>query len=192
MNLFRCVTPSSFKAFALAAALVSAGSPALAEPTAWVGGMAGLSVPNYENTTSRQILGISGGAKVGSEFGVGAYYLSSAKDEEMTGAGTGTAFNYDMYGVELSYHFEGEANGVYLGGRIGTSKLKFDSLTTSPMHYGPVGGYNHLLGQNLSLGGELSWMSIAKSSGTPVGGTTSQTISAFNMLNFMVSAKLWF
>jgi hypothetical protein len=174
------------------AVLVSTGAPALAEPTAWVGAMAGLSVPNYENSTSRQIIGISGGAKVGSEFGVGAYFLSSAKNEEMTGVGTSTAFNYDLYGIELSYHFEGEANGVYLGGRIGTSKLKFDNLTTSPMHYGPVGGYNHLLGRNLSLGGELSWISIAKSSGTPVGSATAQSISAFNMLNFMVTAKLWF
>jgi hypothetical protein len=162
------------------------------DPVAWVGGLGGFSVPNYENSSSRQIYGISGGAKVGSEFGVGAYFLTSSKDESIGASGANAPLNYDLYGVEFAYHFEGEANGVYIGGRIGTSKLKVNTLVTSPMHYGPVVGYNHSLSRNLSLGGELSWISIAKSSGIPPGESTVQDISAFNTLNFMISAKLWF
>ena len=167
---------------------------ALAEPAGWVGGLFGLSIPNYDNTSSRLMYGITGGAKVGTELGLGAYYLTSSKDEDAAVAGGAKQpFNYDMFGIEFAYHFEGEAKGVYVGGRLGTSKIKAGSpvsYTTSPVHYGAVGGYNKFLGENFSLGGEFNFMSVPESS-VDVNGT-SQKIKAFSMLNFLFSAKLWF
>ncbi len=175
---------------ATTAFLMTFASTALAEPSAWVGGLFGLSVPNASNTNSRGMYGITGGAKLGSEYGIGAYYLTSSKDED-TATGK-SAFNYDLYGAEFTYQFEGEAAGVYLGGRIGTSKVKSGIVTTSPMNYGAVAGFNRMLGESFSIGGELSWMSVASSSGTGSGQTTSTPIDAFSMINFLATLKLWF
>jgi hypothetical protein len=168
---------------------VSAGA-ASTDPSGWVGGLFGLSVPNYDSTTARTAYGVTAGAKIGSDFGVGGYFISSANNETI--AGQSKAFNYDFYGVEGALHFEGEAKGVYLGGRLGTSKVKLGDLTTSPFHWGLVAGYNHMLTNNLSLGGEGSFMSVSESSGTVEGIAATQTIKAFTTLGFLASVKLWF
>lgn len=159
----------------------------------WVGGQFGLSVPNAQNTTSRSNMAITGGAKVGSEFGVGAYYQTSRKDESVNGVST--PWNYDLYGVMAGYFFEGEAKGVYLGGLLGMSKVGTKTaggldVSTSPMHWGLVAGYDHMLAQHFSLGGEVTYISVASSS-TTVAATT-VTTDAFSTLNFMVSGKFWF
>src|ERR1700733_4941551 len=63
----------------------------------WVGGLFGLTVPNADNTTSRSMYGITAGAKLGSEYGIGVYYLTSRQNETIYGVST--PFNYDLYGV---------------------------------------------------------------------------------------------
>lgn len=151
--------------------------PALAAeiPHAWVGGLLGISVPNYDNTTSRGMFGLTAGAKLGDNLGLGAYYMTSSKDEN------GGRFNYDLYGVQLSYHFDGEATGAWFGGRVGTSKIDVGS-SYSPMNIGAVAGYDYLLTDHLSLGGEINWMSISESS----------PLKSFSTLNFLGALKLWF
>ena len=165
-------------AIALATLTTLASTAAFAaEPShAWVGGLFGLSVPNYDQTTSRGMFGITAGAKLGDNLGVGAYYLSSAKDEN------GTKFNYDLYGVQLSYHFDGEANGAWFGGRVGTSKINVGSSSYSPLNIGAVGGYDYMFTDHLSLGGEVNWMSISES----------QPLKSFSTLNFLAALKIWF
>ena len=154
------------------------------DPSGWVGALGGMTIPNADNTTSRLAFGITGGAKLGSEWGVGGYYLTSSKDESVG------KFGYDLYGVEVSYFFEGEAAGVYLGGRLGTSKLTAGiagtDTTTSPMNWGAVAGVNKFLGDNFSLGGEVNFFSIPESTSNAV------TLKGFTMLNFLASAKFWF
>jgi len=149
---------------------------------AWIGGMYGLSVPSASHTNSRGMYGLTAGAKLGSEYGIGVYYLNSHNKES---AGD---FNYDLYGVEFGYHFEGEAKGAYFGGRLGTSKLKVTSggftSSTSPFHYGVFAGYNYFVGDHFSLGGEAGFMSVASS-------TDTNTIDGFTMLNFLLTAKFW-
>jgi len=184
----------------LGAALCVVGAADLAhadaDKVAWVGGDYGLSVPNESNTTSRGVFGINGGAKIGSEFGVGAYYLSSHKDESVNGVTQ--PWNYDLYGVMAGYFFEGEANGVYLGVMLGTSKVGSSvggiSYQTSPFHYGFVAGYDYLIGEHFSLGGNLNYISVASSSATVAlpSGSITQSTDPFGMLNFLVSAKIWF
>jgi hypothetical protein len=177
----------------LSGMIIFSGSFAMAESSAWIGGLFGLSIPNASNTTSRSMFGIDGGAKVGGDFGVGAYFLSSTKDESTTSGLS--SFNYDLYGIEVGPQFEGEAKGVYLSLRLGTSKVKVGTLTTSPFHWGAVAGYNHFLGSkasNVSIGGEASFISVASSSGIPIGGVLTQSIDAFSALNFLLTAKLWF
>jgi hypothetical protein len=144
-------------------------------PHAWVGGLFGLAVPNYDNTSSRGMFGVTLGAKLGDNLGIGAYYLSSAKDEN---AGR---FNYDLFGVQLSYHFDGDATGAWFGGRVGTSKIDVGQ-TYSPMNIGAVAGYDYMLTDHLSLGGEVNWMSISESA----------PLKSFSTLDFLAALKLWF
>ena len=146
----------------------------------WVGGLAGITVPNYDNSSSRMMYGITGGAKLGSEFGLGAYFLTSSKKE------SGTDFNYSLYGIQATYHFEGEAAGAFFGARLGISKVKLGIGEISPTNYGVVGGYDHPIGDNLSIGGEASYMSVA--SGTNNG----NSINSFGMINLLASLKFWF
>jgi len=140
--------------------------------------LGGLSVPNQDDSTTRPILALTGGAKIGSEMGLGAYLFTSSKDED---APLGK-FNYDLYGVELGYHFEGEAKGVYLAGRVGTSKVKVGGESESPFHIGAAGGFNYFLQQHFSVGGEVNYFSV----------TSSGDVDGFGMLNFLGSAKFWF
>lgn len=180
-SLFRSVLAPGV----IAIVAMSTSSAHAADPTAWVGGIFGLAVPNADDTTSRAIYGLTGGAKIGSELGVGVYYLTSQKDEDLTGGVKGK-FDFDLYGVELAYHFEGEAKGVYLGGRLGTSKVRvgtpLGNVSTSPFHWGLVAGYNHMIGDHFSIGGEANFMSVAEA----------DNIKSFNTLNFLATGKLWF
>ena len=175
------MTAHSLKLVLLAVLTVAGLSTKAEAQSAWVGGMLGLSIPNADNTTARNIWGLTAGAKIGSEFGLAGYYLNSAKKEN------NTDFNYDLYGLEFAYHFEGEAKGVYLGGRIGTSKVTVGSNSISPMHWGVVGGYNHMmLSERFSLGADVSWLSVAE------GTVSGMTVKAFSMLNFLATAKVGF
>ncbi len=180
-----------------AVALVSAGvfglgSQALAaaegEPAMWVGGTYGLFVPNKSSTTARPMYGATVGAKIGTELGLGAYYFTSQKDE---GATVGK-FNLDFYGVEGTYHFEGEAKGAYFGLRLGITKMNYGvtEVTASPFHAGIIGGYNHWLTDNISLGGDVSFYSVSKGEATPPGGTP-LTVESFSALSFLATLKLW-
>lgn len=156
--------------------ILSAQAAQAAEiPHAWVGGQFGLAVPNADGTTARSMVGLTLGAKLGDNLGLGAYYQASHKDE------TARRFNYDIYGVQLSYHFDGDATGAWFGGRVGTSKVDTGS-TYSPMNIGVVAGYDYLISGPLSLGGEVNWMSISDSG----------ALAGFSTLDFLLALKLWF
>lgn len=162
----------------LAIGFLGFASANAADPKGWVGALGGISVPNQNDASARPMVGITGGAKVGSEFGVGGYYLTASKDE----GGTVGTISYDLFGVELAYHFEGEANGVYLGGRLGTGKAKAGAASASPLNYGAVAGYNGFLNDHLSLGGEVNFFSLPETG----------DVDGFTMLNFLGSVKFWF
>lgn len=172
----------------LLSTLIAAPAFALPDKMGWAGGLFGLSVPNADNSSARSIYGVTVGGKLGDEYGIGGYYLTSKKDEDVNSQKS--AFDYDLFGIEATYHFEGEAAGAFFGARLGTSKVKGGALSTSPLNYGAVVGVDKLLGELLSIGAELSWMGVQSSSGTVNG--QSATIPAFSMLNFLVSLKLWF
>ena len=180
MKKISLLIASSFLIFACVQTLSPSEAQAARDPSGWVGAMGGLSVPNADNSSSRPMFGITAGAMLGTEYGLGAYYQTSSKDEDVpTGK---SSFNYDLYGVEFTYNFEGSARGVYLGGRIGTSKVTSGSNSSSPTHVGAVAGFNHMLGESLSIGGDLSYISVSSSS----------SISSFSMLNFLATVKVWF
>jgi len=190
---FSCLLILAFAPMALAAAE--------GEAAGWVGATGGMSVPNFSmsgsypiSATSRTAFGINGGAKIGTEFGVGAYYNTSRKDESSSGASL--PFNYDLYGVMAGYFFEGEAKGVYLGFMLGMTKVVLGtapgaSFSTSPMHWGLIAGYDYLLARHFSLGGELNFVSVANSNGTGANGMT-VSHDSFNTLNFNAAIKFWF
>lgn len=146
----------------------------------WVGGLLGITVPDTDGVSSRSIWGLTAGAKLGSEWGVGAYYLNSSKNEDFG------KYDLNLYGVQFGYHFEGEANGVFIAGRIGTSKIEVGGADFSPTNLGVVAGYDYMLGEHFSLGGEASFMTIASDSGA---GARSES---FTLLSFMGAAKFWF
>ncbi len=154
----------------------------------WVGGFGGLHLPDAEDTSSRPAYGITGGVKLGTEWGIGAYYLTSSKEEDINGVKTD--FDYSLVGVEIAYHFEGEAAGVHLGGRLGMTTLEVGSLDSKPVHLGLMAGYNHWLSDHLSIGGEAALFNVASSEDTVAG--VKRDIEGFNALSLMASLRLWF
>ena len=176
--------------------LFSGAAHAEYDPVAWLGGDLGLSVPNENNTTSRSIWGVDAGAKLGTEWGIGAYYSTSHKDESANG--TTTPFNYDLYGITGGYYFEGSARGVYLGAMLGMSKvgsqLGGTNFTTSPMHWGLMAGYDYMITDHFSLGGQIDYVSISSSNTnvTVSGQSVTANTDQFSLLNFMLSARIWF
>lgn len=155
----------------------------------WAGAGIGLMVPNKSGTTARPQWGITAGAKLGTEYGLGAYYLTSKKDE----GGSIGAFDLDLYGVEASYHFEGEAKGAYFGARLGIAKMDVGTgltkVSVSPFHLGAIGGYNAFINDKFSLGGEVGFYSVSKGEATTGGVTT--TVDSFSALSFLATAKFW-
>ena len=166
--------------------LLVSTTPTLAQTKGYVGLMAGFSVPNYENTSSRLSYSVVGGARLDSELGFGAYHLTSSKKEDVDGANGD--FSYSLFGISGFFQFADMAEGVYIGVRVGTTKLKIgnSSSTFSPAHYGLVFGYDRPLNKYFSLGGEGSWISVnpAESSGVKKEG--------FHILNFNFAGKFWF
>lgn len=178
--------------FAALMGFILPGSALAADPKAWLGAGVGLSVPNKSDTTSRAIFGVNLGAKLGSEFAIGVHYLTSSKDENVSGRSV--PWNYQLYGISGSYHFEGEAEGVYLGALLGMSRVETTylggDLATSPMHWGVMAGYNHPIGGEMfTLGGDVNFISVGSASGSVYG--ISRETDAFSILNFLVTAKLW-
>lgn len=177
-------------AFALSALVLSFGlaSTASAQSKGYVGAIAGLSVPDYDNTSARPGYGVLAGARLDGEWGVGAFFLTSSKKE--SGDLADFDFNYNLYGIEGSYHFEGLSENAYVAARIGMAKVEgkssFNKANISPMVWGINFGYDHPLAEAFSLGAEAGFMSV----GGDKDGT--QEIKAFTMLNFLVAAKFWF
>ncbi len=159
---------------------LTSNASGLEDRQGWAGGLVGITVPNADNSSSRLAYGVTAGAKLGSEYGLGAYFLNSSKKEDTAD------FDYQLFGIQLSYHFEGEAAGAFFGARVGISKVKVALAETSPTNYGIVGGYDHPIGERLSLGGEASYMSVARGSDNGV------NIPSFGMINFLASLKFWF
>ncbi len=170
--------------------LNSAQAAADGEKALWLGGAGGLLVPNKSGTTARSQIGLTAGAKIGTELGLGAYYFTSKKEE----GGSVGAFNLDFYGVEGTYHFEGEAKGAYFGLRLGITKMDFgttpNQVTASPFHAGAIAGYNHWVTDFLSVGGDLSFYSVSKGEATSLTGTT-VAVDSFSALSFLATLKLW-
>ena len=172
------------------AAYAPTSARAEADPSGFVGGLFGLAVPSLSGTNARMEWGLTAGAKIGSEIGVAGYYLTNSKDE---GGSVGT-FGVDLYGVQASYHFEGEAKGAFFGARLGLSKVtqsvSGSSFSTSPYHWGVVGGYDYFLGESLSLGAEASFISVGQADATVSGASIKS--DAFNVLSFLAAVKFWF
>jgi hypothetical protein len=150
----------------------------------WAGAMGGISIPSLSGSSARGLWGLTVGAKLGSELGLGAYYEGSSKNEDFNG--TEQAFNYSLYGVQFSYHFEGEAMGAYFGARVGISKVNKGGVNVSPVNYGAFGGYDYMIIPQLSVGGELAYMGVGS------GSEGTNTVSSFSMLNFTGAVKFWF
>lgn len=179
---------------ALFALLVTVPGSAFAQQ-AYVGIDGGFSVPSYDQTSGRPFYGIVAGAKLDGEFGIGAFFLTSNKEETITGVTT--KFNYAIYGLEASYHFEGYADNAYVALRAGLAKVAVGVLantqevSTSPFAYGLQIGYDHPIADSFSLGVEAGWMNIASSTST-VAGLGGVSVNSFNILDFGVAAKVWF
>jgi hypothetical protein len=153
-----------------------------------IGAQFGLSVPDLSGSTARTIVGLQGTAKLGSEWGLGAYYLTSSKNETISSVATD--FNYQLYGVKGTYHFEGDARGAYFGALVGISKVHIGQVDTSPTNFGVLAGYDKMLGSVVSLGGELSYINVGSSSATY--NNVNVSVNSFNTLNFLAAVKFWF
>jgi hypothetical protein len=173
------------------AAFAEGAQDAIFDAKGWVGGLFGLQVPTYDDVDSRTAWGLTAGAKMGSEIGLGAYYISAPGEASLGGAGA--KFNYSLIGIELTYQFEGEASGMYLGGRLGLTNLETQvaGITNdfNPYHWGALVGYNHYLARTISIGGEGTFFSVPKDSDSS---GTAATSKAFEIIALMASLKFWF
>lgn len=168
--------------FAMVMLFVGGMSPvASAQAKGYVGGLVGMSVPDADDTSSRPIFGLLGGARLDGEFGLGGYYMSSKKDE------TGGEFGYKLYGIEGSFHFEGVADGAFVAVRIGVSKVEGGSVSFSPMNYGLYFGYDHMLTEAASVGIEAGFSKVDKDSKSD-----GSELESFGILNFAATGKFWF
>ena len=149
------------------------------EKSLYFGGLLGASVPDAKNTQARSLFGLSALGKMGSEYGIGGYFFSSSNKE--TANGTSYDFNYSLYGLQFSYHFDGEAVGAWFGFRYGISKVLVADTSYSPSHFGFAFGYDHFLTSVVSIGAEASWLSLRKE----------DTLAAFNALNLLCVLKMW-
>ncbi len=159
-------------------------APAMAQAKAYVGGGIGMSVPNADDTSARPIMGIFGGARLDGEIGIGGFYYTSSKDETI--AGVDTKFNYDLYGLEGSWHFEGIADGAFVAARLGLAKVKAFGLNYSPMTWGIAAGYDYFINEHFSLGAEGGFMSVMNEN------KSTRDLDGFLTLNFLVAGKFWF
>lgn len=155
-----------------------------AQAKGYAGVLVGLSVPDADDTSARPAYGVLGGARLDGEFGLGGYYISSAKEETINN--NKADFNYSLYGIEGSFHFEGVADGAYVAARVGLAKVKAGSENYSPLAWGLNFGYDYFLKENFSLGIEAGFMSVQGEN------KTTQDLDGFTMLNFLVAAKMWF
>lgn len=177
--MIRSIFSSSvFSGLVLFVLTIAAPAGAIETPHTWAGTHYGVAVPNADGTSARPMMGFTAGTKLGTEMGLGAYYFGSHKDETPLGR-----YDYDLYGIELGYHFEGEAAGAFVGARLGISKVTTATtvLSSSPLHFGLVGGYDYMIMDHLSVGAEANFFSIQAGGG--VGGFTS--------LDFLASLKIW-
>lgn len=168
--------------FLFSAIFISLDSQAQAR--GYLGAQAGISVPDYDDSSSRLGFGFTGGARLDGEFGLGAYYLSSSKEETI--GVTQTDFNYQLYGFEGSFHFEGVADGAYVGLRVGISKVKLGTSDFSPTNYGLLFGYDYFVQEMWSVGLEGSYMRIEGDKDGLV------NLDGFTTLQLMASTKVWF
>jgi hypothetical protein len=172
-------------------AFAEGAQDAIFDSKGWIGGLFGLQVPTYDDVDSRTAWGLTAGAKLGSEIGMGAYYISAPGDATLGGAGG--KFNYSLIGIELTYQFEGEASGMYFGGRLGLTNLETEVAGVTndfnPYHWGALVGYNHYLARTISIGGEGTFFSVPKDTD---GSGTVATSKAFEIIALMASLKFWF
>jgi hypothetical protein len=166
---------------------------ASAQASAFIGGVAGFSVPDYEDTSARPMFGIVGGAKLSGEWGLGGYYLTASKEESMDPLGTGLNsdmdFNYALYGLQAMYYLEGIADNAYLAARIGMAKVKVDDENFSPLAWGFHFGYDFPIRDFLTLGLEAGFMSVQ---GEDKSAITDIDLDSMTMINLLAAAKFWF
>lgn len=163
---------------------VCMAAPAVAQAKGYAGVLVGMSVPDYDDTSARPIFGFLGGARLDGELGIGGFYLTSSKDETINNQET--KFNYDLYGLEGSFHFEGVADGAYIAARVGLAKVSTAAKNYSPMVWGINFGYDYFIKESFSLGAEGGFMSVASEK------KGAFELDKFTMLNFLVAAKFWF
>lgn len=165
-------------------ATMTTASFAQAQAKGYAGVIAGLSVPDADDTSARPAFGVLGGARLDGEFGLGAYFLTSSKEESV--GGVDADFNYSLYGLEGSFHFEGVADGAYIAARVGLAKVKAGTSEISPLAWGLNFGYDHFLNEMFSIGIDAGFMAVQ---GDKDGAAS---VDGFTMLNFLVAAKMWF
>ncbi len=181
-----------FLALLLAVQTLCLGFSAQAQSQAYVGGLAGLSVPRAEDSSSRPIYGLLAGARLEREWGLGAFFLSSQKNESVEGVDR--KFSFDLYGFEGSFHFDNVADGAVVGLRLGfaevSRELAAGTLKLTPVVFGAFFGYDHFISSFFSVGGEGSLMVITSEKGSLAGVSLEE--SRWAMLNFSLVGKFWF
>jgi hypothetical protein len=150
------------------------------------GFLAGLTVPDAENTLPHHIAGIKGAAFISPTISLGGYYLVSGKSE----GDDGLKFDYSIHGVEFGYHIPAAKGDTTVAFRTGVTKIRTEDVATStsliysPYHYGLAVSYDYYLTNWVSLGFEGSYIHMEDSRTT--GGGLKFEQDSFNMIGFLI------
>ena len=149
----------------------------------YVGIIYGLSVPDANNTQDHILAGINGGAVISGRFSFGGYHFVSNKKD----GPNNSDFQYSLTGLEGRYNLTTGAKKVFVGLRVGISKIdtvaNSTEVTFSPYHYGLVSGYEMQLFSMLNIGIEGSYMAFSRTDTETSGGTVN--FSSFRAISFL-------
>lgn len=159
-----------------------------AEPGAQFGLLYGLSVPDAQNTNHFMMFGVKGSGQLSPTYSAGGYFLASDKQGAPSAE---EKFRYALVGIEGAYHVPGNTGDMYIGLRMGITKVSTNpngrDATFSPYHYGVVTGYDYKLFYNVIVGFEGSYLHVQRGK-SPQNGV-SILIDSFSILNFLATVQ---
>lgn len=177
----------------LVAAPVLAGSPTpapaepvIATPVAapitgdWTGGYAGLQLGYADANGSGGLNGdgMIGGLTLGYDYDFGQYVIGAGLDYDWTDIDVGGNTLESIARLKARAGYDMGAGLAYV--TAGAAQAKIDTLGTDEGYFAGV-GYEHMLTQNISLGGEVLYHDFGNfnGSGTNVDATTAQVRATF-------------
>ena len=150
----------------------------------YIGVLAGVNQPSGSGANTTPALGLSAGARIIPNFGLGVFgaYFGQTSAGGLLGLPSNTAVSTGLLVGQARIYLSGLHIGAEFGGAMkfwsGTSSALHGGSSTTSLVYGPEAGYDHHLSRNFSLGGEIHYLIS----------TAEQDVNAIQLL---AAVKFW-